>query len=616
MIRLGAILLVLFLTVSHVKCQEIDEKGIRLFKSLEKAKPYIVEKEIIKGRQFKISVKTQEDFEGINELITDAIMKGAKNINVEIARGTYYFRENQINRNNEHKGDVTISIEGDEAVLIASGIKYKNGDKYKGNYTPVTTFVDTNNLESYNCWSGIHFADSLIQIIDESKKLCRLPCRHIRDINAIDCKDKYISITQWYMSYTYKVMYVKDGWIYFTADNLARSTEFKRKEYNVNFDYIYAEQNPRYRLCNIPIGDDKPQVRVGNGIVESTINQLYECKVSTFMSLNHSRYKSFTLSGLHFMGNRRGAELICLNDVKANSFIISGCKFESINNAVIYLTDCVNFLFEDNVVRDFYTNGVVAKNGCDNVQIANNTFEHCGWAMSFLFGVVCECQNFYIANNTFRDFCYGAILAGVERGLKKKGECSGIIEYNEIYLTDEYFWNKEKYTMMDAGAIQLRTQNDKTIVRYNYIHDYIGMRSNRGIFCDEGARNFSIYGNTILNTPNSYSIDARRVNDENEGDSLNNKNNLIMYNFVDNSIRFEGRQENNNNCIKGANIIICKHGSLSPSSQYNYLEWFEDDFIMDYYEIKQGKVVVDNSSMKEIKRFPVYKKVSNRFVIN
>ena len=36
------------------------------------------------------------------------------------------------------------------------------------------------------------------------------------------------------------------------------------------------------------------------------------------------------------------------------------------------------------------------------------------------------------------------------------------------------------------------------------------MGDNRGIFCDDGASNISIYGNVILNTPNSYCIDLRQ----------------------------------------------------------------------------------------------------------
>lgn len=197
-----------------------------------------------------------------------------------------------------------------------------------------------------------------------------------------------------------------------------------------------------------------------------------------------------------------------------------------------------NIEFDGNTVNGCYTTALCLRNGCENVSVTNNLFENGSQCVSFSFFVQCEAKNFYIANNTFRDFGYSAIAAGMMRGTEKKYECSGIIENNEIYLTKDYYNNKEKYTSMDAGAIQVRTQSDQTIIRYNYIHDIVGMKDNRGIFCDEGARNFKIYNNVILNTPNCYSIDARKVTDRTLADTLNNRNNVMMYNVVDNRIRF------------------------------------------------------------------------------
>lgn len=51
---------------------------------------------------------------------------------------------------------------------------------------------------------------------------------------------------------------------------------------------------------------------------------------------------------------------------------------------------------------------------------------------------------------------------------------------------------------MDGGAIYLATKNAGSIVRNNYIHGFSGMKSNLGIFRDDGASNFELYGNYIL----------------------------------------------------------------------------------------------------------------------
>ena len=96
--------------------------------------------------------------------------------------------------------------------------------------------------------------------------------------------------------------------------------------------------------------------------------------------------------------------------------------------------------------------------------------------------------------------------------------------------------------------------NDDFLIQNNIISNYTGPKDNRGIFCDDGAKNFTIEGNHISNTPNSYSIDARRVVSIEEGVypgshvKLANINNKIGGNYIDGPIRFEGRN-NNSNCV-------------------------------------------------------------------
>lgn len=71
------------------------------------------------GRPYVIKVKTQEQFDGINEAITNAIAAGKKNILVKIANGVYYFHENHIIRINEHATDVSITILGMRTVITS-----------------------------------------------------------------------------------------------------------------------------------------------------------------------------------------------------------------------------------------------------------------------------------------------------------------------------------------------------------------------------------------------------------------------------------------------------------------------------------------------------------------
>lgn len=275
-----------------------------------------------------------------------------------------------------------------------------------------------------------------------------------------------------------------------------------------------------------------------------------------------------------------------------------------------------NVTFDNNIVDGCQTTGLCFRNGCENIRVTNNLFEHGSRCASFSFFVQCEAKDFYIANNTFRDFGYSAIGVGMMRGSKKDFECSGIIEHNEIYFTEEYFKNKEKYTSMDAGAIQVRTQSDQTIIRYNYIHDYVGMKDNRGIFCDEGARNFKIYNNVILNIPNCYSIDARQVPDRTAADTLNNRNNLMMYNIVDNRIRFVGREGKNNGCEKVGNILLYKKDNAPISHQYRQLDVCEDDIQICYKSLSDSQWVLENKKdWHTLKKIPGFKKIKRYFKI-
>lgn len=112
----------------------------------------------------------------------------------------------------------------------------------------------------------------------------------------------------------------------------------------------------------------------------------------------------------------------------------------------------------------------------------------------------------------------------------------------------------DEHNLMDSGAIYLYTISNNTTVRYNSIHHYRGAGSNRGVFCDDGAKNFQIYGNTITDVANSYSIDSRRVTEDEDKLGALNINNVIRDNIVDRPIRFQGNEMSNNGCIFEGNI--------------------------------------------------------------
>lgn len=521
---------------------------------------------VSEGGAFSVKIKNQEQFDKINDYISDAIIKGHKNIIIEIDSGVYTFREFHINRDNEHLDNISIYIKGGGGV-ISSDDNYKEG---KGIQDP---------------WSETKMADSLIVIVDKEKKICFLPYK-----NTIKEEEKLlyskIKITQWYQTQLYSITNVTNDGIYFEAPKLTVETGNLRTGYNVNYDYLYNGNTPRFRLFNKEFDS--------------------QSKASCFIRLENSSYKQIILEGLRFVGNKTGGQLIEMKNVGASRILFEDCTFNHIRGDLAFFEGTSNVCFEKNLVGDLGGNGLRFVKNSNNVCVTHNFFENCGESLGHTFCVSCWESTYYIADNIFCDFGYSAIGVGVWHGCEKKWPSRGIIEHNELYYTPHYIANKEKKTLMDSGAIYIWTQNDEVIIRYNNIHDYTGMGSNRGIFCDDGASNLMIYGNIISNIINSYTIDSRKIKDQ-KSTIHNNANNFMAHNIIDGNVRFVGYGDEERHCQKGANIVLGEQ--KSAKNKIAYLEKEEGDlYIMDGMIVK-GKVFLTHNEKLTIKRL-----IKDRFI--
>ena len=481
--------------------------------SLDRIQPITLKKVRQKGRT-SVIIENQKQFNDINNQITKSINAGAKNIKVIIRPGLYHFKEYHILREDENADDISITIEGENAVLTSS----ENDFTYD---------ID-------NSWGAIVRADSLIDVINPAQKLCFIPYRNNFN-KGLTSNITKVQITQMYRAVVYDVQRIDNSGVYFVATDLSYSDEFSRKGYSVNYDYLYKGEVPRFRLFD-----------------ESKYGQN---NASRFLVIVNSSYKSLSIRGLDFISNKEGAALFMTDMVHTNSFIISKCSFKNIRSSVGIFGGTNNIIVDDNIISETRGNELIFLRGCREIRVTNNIFEKCGQSMDQTFCINCGEAAYYIANNTFRDFGYAAIGVGVSYLQNKNFYTGGIIEYNEFYYTPTYIAHKDKHTLMDSGAIYAWTQNDDVIIRYNYIHDYEGAGDNRGIFCDDGACNIKIYGNIVLNTPDGYSIDSRYVKDQRYG-LKNNSNNFIAFNVVDNKVRFMGCETERRHCVKGANFII------------------------------------------------------------
>lgn len=518
-------------------------------KSYRKVKP--------DGCPYVITVKTQAEFDGMNDAITKAITAGKKNIRVKIASGIYQFHQDHIWRRNEET-DVSITIVGNNAVITS--------DEDYG----TTAGIGSG-------WHEMRNAESIIQVIDEKKKLCMIPYANNLSVNEKNLKK--IQITQWFRTKTYTIDHIDTKGIYFIAPELVWDNNYEHKGYNVNYDYLYLGKEPRFRLYDTSQGP--------------------KCGAARFLTMENCTYRSLIIKGLVFRGSSDDNNLLHFTNVNSKQITINDCVFDYIRgNGVASFNKTENVSFTKNVIKNTGGDELFFMNNCLNVRVTNNLFENCGQIISNSFCVRCYESEYYIANNTFKDFGYGAIGVGVWHGFEKKYYSGGIIEHNEIYFSPTYSAEAWKHMLMDSGAIYIWTQNDNVIIRYNYIHNYSGAGDNRGIFCDDGANNLKIYCNAITNIANSYCIDSRYSIDQHEG-FLNNANNVMAKNVLDGPVRFQGYEGKNRHVLKGANDVF--YNGKQIGNVFSDLEVEIEDEIIDSDEFER-KIILFTRTKKRYSR--------------
>jgi hypothetical protein len=73
----------------------------------------------------------------------------------------------------------------------------------------------------------------------------------------------------------------------------------------------------------------------------------------------------------------------------------------------------------------------------------------------------------------------------------------------------------------------------------NYIHDIAGIKSNNGIFCDDGAKGITLSGNRIERIHGGYDINLRWCETYKADVPDHNSGNRIFNNQTTGKVRFE-----------------------------------------------------------------------------
>ena len=140
-----------------------------------------------------INIGNQTDFNNLSSSINSAVASGAKDIVVEFAPSTYYFNEDHLALARKQWPGVS-----NGSTIVSKGKDYVNGQLYASVYNTNHGFVSLNHGD-VPVWGKLLQADDLIEVADESTKLCCLTCSDItQDMPADKCKNIYINLTQWF----------------------------------------------------------------------------------------------------------------------------------------------------------------------------------------------------------------------------------------------------------------------------------------------------------------------------------------------------------------------------------------------------------------------------------
>ena len=530
-----------------------------------------------------IVVKNQTEFDGLQEKLTNTIKAGKKNIYVKLMPGTYIAKEQHILLKDIKAAGTKIHIQGNNSILVPSGKEYFDGDVYQGVFSVDNSWMS--GAEDMETWSNVRYADSLIEILDEEKKRCRLKCKNSFPPNT-DFNNAYILIPHWFKSSIYKIDKIEGQYIYFSANDLKTS---RFGGYNVNDDHNYGKKQIRYKLCNVDLGEDYFRITKGRVRLPKGVASVWEGLTHNFVAIRNCKFASVDIDGIQFRGNayKESSYAISIKRTECKNIRIRRCSFRGMRGNVISISESPNVRIANNRFEECYRYGIRSSNESVNTVVENNYFESMGKAMVNTKCVRCQGTDYRVSDNIFLNFGYGGISTGIVYNSKMTQPCSGVIENNDLSFDQDYLKHIDNYGIMDGGAIYIGTRNDHIVVRKNYIHGFSGMHSNRGIFCDDGAYNIEIYGNVITDIANSWCIDSRRVKKverSNSPESLvdrANVNVIIRDNVVDGGIRFEAHEDLDNGCVKGANYILQTPNGKLPKMIVSNVANAEDDIVLE-----------------------------------
>jgi hypothetical protein len=426
-------------------------------------------------------------------------------------------------------------------------------------------FPRTSQAFSTYTWRGVTY-----NMNDNCVYHCKLELpAELEDLTIPELNAVYVNITTDWDSVQAKVKKVEDGWLYF--DYVRREENYDGlnntlfNALGINNDVHVSNRYASFYLINHKIEDNNScllQPVIENSIITgytllwpNRYTTIAESVLPLFRYLNDGSVLKVFNATLVALNITRTKYTSLPENETGDVFILDKCLVKGcVGHAIYigphgaegYITNCEITDCDFHVIYGFRKSKIYAVGNYIH-DVGNRRLMSYGIAA---FGI------FYIAHNRVVDFGYSAIHAGLDKciqPIKEDGvwvtegtyfDCHGIIEYNTVHQTPEYFQNKAvHFVTMDAGAIYCGLHTTELIVRHNIVWNYTGRGFNRGMYFDAGCYNYYVYSNIIANTTH-LSIKAYFAEDNTYLGlpyTLDNVNKNILNNYVENGIELGGR---------------------------------------------------------------------------
>lgn len=547
-----------------------------------------------------IRVEDQKAFDNLQKSLNSALAEGNKRIEVRFSPGQFFFKSRHLLFYKRVSPDVSIRFIGNNSVLIPQGRTISLGSQDEEIHVDYNYSYLTTDGRDLNFWTPLYQTDSLIQIVNQNEKLCRLHIPSSLPHSFILSENTFIQFTEWYYSRICKVERINGGFVYFKVPELFKVQD----NYNVNYDYRWHRILPRFRFFYGEM-DLRASVKPDE--------TFYEGKSGTFCRIADSRFNSISFEGFRVCGGWSEESVFFItNSVFDDYLLLYDNQFIGQRGRVAYICRANNVFVQKCHFRDQYKSVLEFDSNCVRTEIHDNTFQNCGLGVNISMCVWCSGEDYLISDNTFEDFGYKAIAVGLGYKAKPTIHSRGVVENNVIYYTEEYVRNIIQHGLIDSGAISVGTINENVIIRYNFINNIVGVGSNRGIYCDDGAKNFTLYGNFVLNVSNGRCIDARYdpVLEKYDNTQIANINKVMELNIINGGMIIQGRPSANNGCKKGRHVLLYKEGE-KPVCEIvaDNVERDDDDIVLPYKLTRNREIVVSRKVRGELSKLPFYDRI-------